>query len=53
MPIGKEEELMKEIEEWKRKFKETMMRVDRQNIYISKLNEKLTKETHHNKSRRS
>jgi regulator of sigma D len=52
LPIGKEESLIKEIEEWKKKHKETMQRVERQNIYISKLNEKLTKETNQ-KSRKS
>ncbi len=44
MPIGKEEGLLKEIEEGKRKVKELMQRIERQNIYISKLNEKLNKE---------
>ena len=52
MPIGKEESLVKEVDDWKNKYKETMQRVERQNIYISKLNEKLTKEAKQ-KSRRS
>lgn len=52
MPIGKEESLLQDVEEWKKKYKEAMQRVERQNIYISKLNEKLTKEGNQ-KSRRS
>ena len=38
IPIGREESLLLDIEEWKKKHKEAMQRVDRQNIYISKLN---------------
>ena len=38
MPIGREESLLQDVEEWKKKHKEAMQRVDRQNIYISKLN---------------
>ena len=44
LPIGKEEGLLKDIDDGKRKVKELMQRIDRQNIYISKLNEKLTKD---------
>lgn len=52
LAIGKEETLVQEIDEWKKKYKEAMQRLDRQNIYISKLNEKLTKEAQQ-KSRKS
>jgi hypothetical protein len=52
MPIGKEESLLQDIEEWKKKYKEAMQRVDRQNIYITKLNEKLNKDGNQ-KSRKS
>ena len=44
IPVGREEALLKEIEENKNKYKEAMQRVERQNIYITKLNEKLTRE---------
>ena len=37
-PIGREESLLQELEEMKKKYKEAMQRVDRLNNYISKLN---------------
>lgn len=43
MPIANDENLMKELEEQKNKYKESLQRIERQNIYISKLNEKLNK----------
>ena len=53
MPIGREESLLKEIEDNKNKYKEAMQRVERQNIYITKLNEKLTREGNEKMMRRA
>lgn len=43
MPIATDENLMKEAEDHKAKYKEALQRIERQNIYITKLNEKLNK----------
>lgn len=43
IPIANDENLVKELEEVKSKFKEAKQRIDRQNIYIAKLNEKLSR----------
>lgn len=43
MPIASDENLMKELEDQKSKYKESLQRIERQNIYIAKLNEKLNK----------
>lgn len=52
MPIASDENLLKEIEEHKNKYKEALQRIERQNIYISKLNEKLN-QTPNDRERKS
>lgn len=37
-PIGREESLLQELEDMKKKYKEAMHRVERLNTYVAKLN---------------
>ena len=41
-PIGQKEELLKRLETYQRKYKEAMQRIEKQNIYITKINTKIT-----------
>ena len=56
LPIGREEVLVKQLEEFKKKYKEAMQRIEKQNLYITRLNERLDKEalySSQNKGRKS
>ena len=56
LPIGREEVLVKQLEEFKKKYKESMQRIEKQNLYITRLNERLDKEalySSQNKGRKS
>lgn len=53
LPIATDENLMKEVEDHKAKYKEALQRIERQNIYINKLNEKLNKTPNNERERRS
>lgn len=41
-PIGRQQEMLDKIEEYKAKYKEAMLRIEKQNIYITKLNSKIS-----------
>lgn len=41
-PIGRHQEMLDQIEQYKAKYKEAMVRIEKQNTYITKLNSKIT-----------
>ena len=49
-PIGQKEELLKRLETYQRKYKEAMQRIEKQNIYITKINTKITEKERTNTS---
>lgn len=41
-PIGRHQEMLDQIEQYKAKYKEAMVRIEKQNTYITKLNSKIS-----------